>query len=76
MQLADELSLERVMALAKEAQLDSDALGLCLKSARHRRTIQEESKKLVGKGVQGTPSFVIGRVNDGRVDGASALPRN
>lgn len=69
MQLADELSLSHLMALAKEAQLDSDALGICLKSERYRRTIQEESKKLVGKGVQGTPSFVIGRVKDGRVDG-------
>ena len=65
------------MGYAKEEKLDLARFESCLKSGRHQAAIEADMAEGRSAGVSGTPSFVIGRVANGRLEGVrivGALP--
>ena len=48
------------LALADSARLDRPAFGACLGSGRMRSVISTERQEALARGVQSTPSFIVG----------------
>jgi len=74
---ASKLGPEQVVGYAKEEKLDLARFESCLKSGRHQAAIDADMAEGRNAGVSGTPSFVIGRVTNGRLEGVrivGALP--
>jgi len=74
---ASKLGPEQVVGYAKEEKLDLARFESCLKSGRHQAAIEADMAEGRSAGVSGTPSFVIGRVANGRLEGVrivGALP--
>jgi predicted DsbA family dithiol-disulfide isomerase len=66
---ASKLGPEQVVGYAKEEKLDVAGFESCLKSGRHLAAIEADMAEGRSAGVSGTPSFVIGRVVNGRLEG-------
>jgi len=66
---ASKLGPEQVVGYAKEQKLDLARFETCLKSGRHKAAIEADMAEGRNAGVSGTPSFVIGRLVDGRLEG-------
>ena len=52
-------SIARLVALGREAHLDSDALRACLESKRYLQAINDSNKAAGRRGVTSTPTFFI-----------------
>jgi protein-disulfide isomerase len=66
---SDRLTPDLITALAREAALDMTAFKTCMESDRHLAEIRESSAAAQGIGINGTPSFVVGRMNGEYLDG-------
>ena len=64
-----ELSKEGIMSFARESNVDSDLLRQCIEAGRHKDAILNDMKSARAKGIQGTPSFVIGKSTIAGVEG-------
>jgi len=74
---ASKLGPDQVMGYAKEQKLDMGKFQSCLKSGRHQAAVEADMAEGRSAGVSGTPSFVIGRVVNDRLEGVrvvGALP--
>jgi protein-disulfide isomerase len=74
---AGKLSPEAISGYAGDLKLDAAAFKACLDSGRHKDAIQKEMAEASSLGVEGTPSFVIGRSTVNGVEGTlvvGALP--
>lgn len=71
------LSEPDVLGYAATVGLDVKAFGACLESGKHREAVRKEVAEAGALGIQGTPSFVVGRTTPEGVDGVivvGALP--
>ncbi len=66
---ADKLSKEALQKYAAELKLDGTKFKACLESDFYVADIDKQFQEGSAVGITGTPSFVVGRVNDGRLDG-------
>jgi protein-disulfide isomerase len=66
---ADQLKADKLMEYAASAKLDVAKFKSCLDSDKFKAQIDQEIAEGGVAGVQGTPSFVIGRLEDGMLKG-------
>jgi protein-disulfide isomerase len=66
---ASKLEAEQIAGYAKEQKLDLARFEACMKSGRQQAAIEADMEEGRKAGVSGTPSFVIGRVVNGRLEG-------
>ncbi len=57
-----QLSVDNLVAMAGEINLDTDPFRECLESGRYNAQVNQESRTVQGLGVNGTPGFVINGV--------------
>jgi protein-disulfide isomerase len=66
---------EQVRAIAAELQLDTGAFGSCLEHRRDGYFLDLQRATALGLGIEGTPTFLLGRLNSGRlVTNITVLP--
>jgi protein-disulfide isomerase len=63
------LSMEDILGYAKDLKLDVNALRACVDSGKHKAAIQKDFQTASTIGINGTPSFVIGKTTPEGVDG-------
>jgi protein-disulfide isomerase len=63
------MSPEVITSLAKDAKLNMDKFQACMDSGRYVSGIKDEVAVAGAIGINGTPSFVIGKVTGDRLDG-------
>lgn len=71
------LALENLYGYAAEIKLDASKFKACLESGKYKKAVEEDVKAAQALGVNGTPSFVIGKTTAEGVDGelvVGALP--
>lgn len=61
------LGPERFEAVARELKLDGEAFRACLQEADTQKAVESDLSYGQGLGVQGTPTFFIGRMKDGQL---------
>lgn len=66
---ANQLTTENILAYAGDLKLNMDPFRDCLASARHRAEVDRDLAEGAAAGVSGTPTFVLGRLNNGRLEG-------
>jgi protein-disulfide isomerase len=66
---ANQLKAENIIAYAQDLKLAMQPFRECLGSERHRAAVERDMAEGSSAGVSGTPSFVLGRVVDGRLQG-------
>jgi len=66
---SSKLEAEQIAGYAKEQKLDVTGFQSCLNSGRHHAAIEADIDEGRSAGVTGTPSFVIGRIVNGRLEG-------
>ncbi len=66
---ADKLSKEMIAQHASELKLDMKKFDACASSDFYKADIDKQVAEGNAAGVTGTPSFVIGRVQNGQIDG-------
>jgi protein-disulfide isomerase len=66
---ADQLASDRILAYAKGVGLDVKKFETCLGSDFYKPAIDKDIAEGTNAGVTGTPSFVVGRVDKGRLIG-------
>jgi protein-disulfide isomerase len=66
---ADQLSADRISVYAKDVGLDVSKFEACLGSDFYKAAIDKDIAEGNNAGVTGTPSFVVGRVDKGRLTG-------
>lgn len=66
---ADKLGAEQIVGYAKELKLDIGKFRPCMLSSRFKKSIDEDMAEGRSIGISGTPSFVIGRMVDGKLEG-------
>jgi protein-disulfide isomerase len=74
---ATNLGTEAIIGYAKTAGLDASTFSTCLASTKYDTAIKESIREGASAGVQGTPSFVLGKSTPGGVTGSvvvGALP--
>jgi protein-disulfide isomerase len=74
---ATNLGTDAIVGYAKTAGLNTDSFSTCLASTKYDNAIRESISEGTSAGVQGTPSFVLGKSTPGGVTGSvvvGALP--
>jgi protein-disulfide isomerase len=66
---ADKLGAEQIVGYAKELKLDVAKFRPCMLSNRFKKSIDEDMDEGRSVGISGTPSFVIGRMVNGKLEG-------
>jgi len=66
---ADKLGAEQIVGYAKELKLDIAKFRPCMLSNRFKKSIDEDMDEGRSIGIGGTPSFVIGRMVNGKLEG-------
>jgi protein-disulfide isomerase len=66
---ANKLEAAQLPAYALEQKLDLAKFTACLKSGRHDKAIEADMAEGRNAGISGTPTFVIGRVVKGQLEG-------
>jgi protein-disulfide isomerase len=61
------LGPERFEAVARDLKLDAEAFRACLKEPAAQQEVESDLSYGQGLGVQGTPTFFIGRMKDGQL---------
>jgi protein-disulfide isomerase len=64
-QNANRLSRDFMMSSATELKLDTDAFAKCVDSDRYQAEVQKDMREGSAAGVEGTPTFVLGRTTAG-----------
>jgi protein-disulfide isomerase len=65
----DELLKEPLLAYAKQIGMDEDRFHTCVESAAATEAVVKARGLATGKGILGTPTFVVGRTTPAGVDG-------
>ena len=74
---ADKLSKEEIQKYAADLKLDTAKFKACAESDFYSADIDKQFQEGSAVGITGTPSFIVGRVSDGKLDGVrlvGALP--
>lgn len=66
---ANQLKADNILAYAKDLKLEMGTFTACLESERYRADVERDLAEGAQAGVSGTPSFVVGRLSDGRLAG-------
>jgi len=66
---ADQLKADKLMTYAADIKLDVPKFKSCLDSDKYRDDIDKQMQEGMAAGVTGTPSFVIGRLENDKVVG-------
>ncbi len=70
---AQQLDPAKFEDYANAAGLDRQAFGACMQSGKFTKAITAEAQELNGLGITGTPTFVLGREQGGKVKGKQIL---
>ena len=65
----DHLKPEDLSQYAVKLELDPESLNRCIDSGRYKSAVEQNQSDGRSVGITGTPSFVLGRLKDGRVEG-------
>ncbi len=65
----DNLKPENLSEYSVKLALDPESLNRCIDSGRYKSMVEQNQSDGKSAGVTGTPSFVLGRLKDGRVEG-------
>ncbi len=74
---AGKLSRDFMMRTAADFKLDTGAFGACLDSDRYMADVEKDMREGAAIGVEGTPSFILGRTGGAQMEGVlipGALP--
>jgi protein-disulfide isomerase len=74
---ASQLQPDKLATYAANLKLDVSKLQSCIASEKYKAAIDKDVAEGVAVGVNGTPSFVLGRLRNGKLDGVrlvGALP--
>jgi protein-disulfide isomerase len=66
---ADQLQADKLGGYAKSASMDVPKFQACVDSDKYRAAIDKDIAEGSAAGVNGTPSFVLGRVENGKLQG-------
>ncbi len=73
----DKLDMDSIVTEAASLHMNTDALRACVESGKYKEAVQTSVMEALKFGIQGTPSFVIGKTTPEGVDGEvveGALP--
>src|SRR5215468_3088147 len=70
---AEQLKADNLVAYAATAKLDVPKFRSCLDADRFKAQIDQDIAEGEAAGVQGTPSFVIGRLENDRIEGVRVV---
>jgi protein-disulfide isomerase len=74
---ANQLQLSNLQTYAADLNLDVDKFSACVTSEKYKADVAKDLAEGHAAGVSGTPTFVLGRMTDGSIDGVrivGALP--
>jgi len=66
---ASQLQPDKILGYAQNASLDVPKFKTCFESDKYRAAIDKDVAEGQAAGVNGTPSFVLGRVENGKLEG-------
>ena len=66
---ADKLQQDKILDYAKALKLDAKTFQTCLGSGKYRQSVADDIALGNAAGVSGTPTFIVGRVQNGQLDG-------
>jgi len=66
---ASQLQPDKIMNYAQNASLDTAKFKACIDSDKYKAAIDKDIAEGTAAGVTGTPSFVLGRVQNGKLEG-------
>jgi protein-disulfide isomerase len=66
---ASQLQPDKIVGYAQSASMDVAKFKTCVDSDKYRAAIDKDVAEGTAAGVNGTPSFVLGRVENGKLDG-------
>jgi len=66
---ASQLQADKIMGYAQNASLDVAKFKVCIESDKYKAAIDKDIAEGTAAGVTGTPSFVLGRVQNGKLEG-------
>ena len=66
---ADRLQQDKILDHAKALKLDAKTFQACLGSGKYRQSVADDIALGNAAGVSGTPTFIVGRVQNGQLDG-------
>ena len=66
---ASQLQPDKIVGYAQNASMDVDKFKTCIASDKYRAAIDKDVAEGTAAGVSGTPSFVLGRVENGKLEG-------
>jgi len=66
---ASQLQPDKIVGYAQNASMDVDKFKTCVTSDKYRAAIDKDVAEGTAAGVSGTPSFVLGRVENGKLEG-------
>jgi protein-disulfide isomerase len=70
---AEKLTGEVIRRDAQELQLDSSLFAACLESARYASKVASDVAQAKALGIQATPTFVLGKVENGELKGVEIV---
>ena len=66
---SSQLQPDKIVGYAQSASLDVDKFKACIDSDKYKAAIDKDIAEGTAAGVSGTPSFVLGRVQNGKIEG-------
>lgn len=66
---ADKLQIEKLVGYAKDVGLDTGRFSTCVLNDKYKEVIDKSYAEGVAAGVSGTPSFILGRLNNDKLEG-------
>jgi protein-disulfide isomerase len=66
---ASQLQADKIMGYAQNASIDVAKFKTCIDSDKYKTAIDKDIAEGTAAGVTGTPSFVLGRVQNGKLEG-------
>ena len=66
---ASQLQPDKIVGYAQSASLDIDKFKACIGSDKYNSAIDKDIAEGTAAGVNGTPSFVLGRIQNGKIEG-------
>jgi protein-disulfide isomerase len=74
---ANRLQMSNLLTYAADLKLDVDKFSACVTSGKYKADVAKDLAEGRAAGVSGTPTFILGRISDGFIDGVrivGALP--
>ena len=72
---ASQLQPDKIVGYAQNASMDVDKFKTCIASDKYRAAIDKDVAEGTAAGVSGTPSFVLGRVENGKLEVKKRIPK-